>query len=209
MQIMSCLAGILVFLTFFMKTMIPLRVIAILSNIAFITYALLGLTHGIFDKVIAIFIMHISMLPLNIVRLVQMRSLVKQVHEASSNTDMHFLIPYMKSEKFQKDQELFKVGDIADKLYFIQEGSVHIPELNETFEQGKIFGEVGLFVPDNVRVVSALVVENSSILSIQRSKVMELYYQNPKFGFYLMGLVSEIVQKTSQNKTLSGPRLTP
>jgi hypothetical protein len=37
------IAAVLVFSSFFMKTMIPLRIVAIASNAAFICYALLGL----------------------------------------------------------------------------------------------------------------------------------------------------------------------
>ncbi len=56
----------LVFGTFYMKQMLPLRVTAIASNIAFIAYALLnGLT--------PILLLHGALLPLNIVRLIEQR----------------------------------------------------------------------------------------------------------------------------------------
>ncbi|HLG46999.1 MAG TPA: hypothetical protein VKY24_12225 [Reyranella sp.] len=58
------LASILVFGTFYMKRMVPLRLTAIASNIAFIAYAwVCGLT--------PILILHAMLLPLNLVRLVQ------------------------------------------------------------------------------------------------------------------------------------------
>ena len=44
-------SAILVFSSFFMKTMIPLRMVAICSNISFISYALLGLEFGVFGRV--------------------------------------------------------------------------------------------------------------------------------------------------------------
>jgi hypothetical protein len=49
-------AALLVFAAFFMKTMIPLRVVAIMSNVAFIVYALLGISYGIFGRVYPSFI---------------------------------------------------------------------------------------------------------------------------------------------------------
>ena len=56
------LASLLVFSTFYMKTMLPLRGVAIASNIAFMAY---GLTGGIYP----VFVLHVILLPLNCVRL--------------------------------------------------------------------------------------------------------------------------------------------
>ncbi len=59
-------ASILVFSTFYMKRMLPLRVTAIASNIAFIGYAWAnGLT--------PILILHATLLPLNLLRLAEQR----------------------------------------------------------------------------------------------------------------------------------------
>ena len=41
-ELSGYLASALVFLAFYMKTMIPLRVVGILSNVAFMTYGLGG-----------------------------------------------------------------------------------------------------------------------------------------------------------------------
>ncbi len=61
-------ASILVFGTFYMKRMIPLRFTAIASNLAFIGYAwAYGLT--------PILLLHGALLPLNIMRLVELRRL--------------------------------------------------------------------------------------------------------------------------------------
>ena len=73
--ITAWIAAVLVFSSFFMKTMIPLRIVAIVSNIAFITYALLGITYGIFDRVYPILVLHASLLPLNLLRLRQLTRL--------------------------------------------------------------------------------------------------------------------------------------
>jgi len=62
------LAASLVFATFCTKRMVPLRALAIISNIAFITYGWLG---GLWP----ILILHAAMLPLNIHRLRQEVSL--------------------------------------------------------------------------------------------------------------------------------------
>ena len=73
MEIAAWLASALVFTTFFMKTMVGLRIVAITSNVAFIAYALLGVPSGIFDKVLPILVLHSLLLPLNLMRLREMK----------------------------------------------------------------------------------------------------------------------------------------
>jgi CRP/FNR family cyclic AMP-dependent transcriptional regulator len=63
-ELAGYLASALVFLTFYMKTMIPLRVVGILSNVAFMTYGLGG-------RLYPVFILHAILLPLNCIRLVR------------------------------------------------------------------------------------------------------------------------------------------
>ena len=72
MEIAAWIASALVFTTFFMKTMVALRIIAIASNVAFIAYALLGLRYGIFEKILPILVLHALLLPLNVFRLFEM-----------------------------------------------------------------------------------------------------------------------------------------
>src|SRR5213592_3241457 len=117
--IAAWVAAILVFSSFFMKTMIPLRVVAITSNVWFVTYALLGLKYGIFGRVYPILVLHSMLLPLNVLRLRQINTL----NAASEGETFESLIPYMRSEMHPTGERLFSKGDAADKLYLIEKGS--------------------------------------------------------------------------------------
>jgi len=65
-EALGFLASTLVLVTFGMRTMVPMRLAAISSNLAFIAYALtLGLT--------PIWVLHGILLPLNIYRLLECR----------------------------------------------------------------------------------------------------------------------------------------
>ena len=82
------LAAILMFSTFYMKKMIPLRAVGICSNIAFIIFA--GAS-GVWP----LFILHICLLPLNATRMLQMIRLVKKVKESyKGDLSMEFLTPF-------------------------------------------------------------------------------------------------------------------
>lgn len=57
----------------------------------------------------------------------------------------HFLVEYKPS------QTIFLEGDLGDKMYIVQEGSVDIQKIIErkcihlaTFEKGEVFGEMAL-----------------------------------------------------------------
>ena len=70
-------ASILVFGTFYMKRMLPLRFTAIASNVAFISYAWLnGLT--------PILLLHGALLPLNLLRLIEHRRLMTKARSQGS-----------------------------------------------------------------------------------------------------------------------------
>ena len=108
--IAAWVAALLVFSSFFMKTMIPLRVVAITSNVAFSTYALLGLMYGIFGRVYPILVLHSSLLPLNVLRLRQVKRLINAVNQASKSETFEYLIPYMRSERHSRGETLFRKG---------------------------------------------------------------------------------------------------
>lgn len=188
-------AALLVFSSFFMKTMIPLRVVAIASNVAFVTYALLGLRYGIFGRVYPILVLHASLLPLNVLRLREIKRLMDAVNKASKSETFEYLIPYMRSERHSRGETLFSKGDVADKLYLIDEGSIFMPELGKRLSDGAVFGEVGLFAPQSIRSLSAVCEEDCRLHAINKDKVLELYYQNPRFGFFLIRMVSGLVQE--------------
>jgi CRP/FNR family cyclic AMP-dependent transcriptional regulator len=196
MVIAAWVAALLVFWAFFMKTMIPLRVVAIMSNVAFIGYALLSLRYGIFGRVYPILVLHSALLPLNIVRLRQITRLISSVGRASGSEVFNALIPYMRLETHRKGATLFSKGDPADKLYLLQEGSVLFPEVRRQLSKGAAFGEVGLFAPQGVRSVSAICEDDCRLYAIAKDRVLELYYQNPRFGLVLIRLVSGIVQQS-------------
>lgn len=187
MQSVAWLASFLVLLSFFMKTIVRLRTIAIASNIVFIGYALLGIYYGIFDKVLPILVLHVALLPLNLVRLREVKTAVKSLHEIKNKEQtLEFLIPYMKVESYALGQRLFSKGDDADCLYLIRSGRIELPEIGKFLGAGAVMGEVGVFAEKAKRTTSAVCAEDCELFSITADKVMELFYQEPRFGFFIV-----------------------
>jgi hypothetical protein len=134
-------ASLLVFSTFYMKTMIPLRCVAIASNLAFLTY-------GYFAGLTPVFLLHTVLLPLNVVRLRQMYRLKDRLHHAlERDLSLEWLLPFVKRESFKEKQALFQKGDPADKLYYLERGTVWLPEVDKTVHAGEIIGEMECSLP--------------------------------------------------------------
>jgi CRP-like cAMP-binding protein len=56
--------------------------------------------------------------------------------------------------------------------------------------KGSLFGEIGIFSLDRLRTATATCVSDCSLLMVPADKVRELYYQNPDFGFFLVGVIT-------------------
>jgi CRP/FNR family cyclic AMP-dependent transcriptional regulator len=169
--------------SFFMKTMIPLRTVAIAGHLCFLVY---GLLSGSYYVLLAYGVT----LPFNIWRLVEMKQLVANV-KAAADADLavKWLHPFMKEEPFKDGDRLFSKGDLADHLYFIAKGKVLLPEIGEVVGEGHLLGEVGFFAPDRQRTQSAVCEGDCLLYKISESAFKQLYYQNPEFGYYVVQLI--------------------
>lgn len=182
-DVVGWLAGALVLATFYLKTMIPLRTVAVVSNIAFAVY-------GLMVGAIPIVVLHCLLLPLNAIRLYEMRTLIKRVKRASrGNLSMEMLVPYMKISKVPAGTTLFSIGDYAEDLFLIMKGRVRIEGKGVLLKPGQLLGEMGLFTPGQKRTGTAVCETEVEYASVNEDRIWEMFYQNPEFGAYLLRLI--------------------
>jgi CRP/FNR family cyclic AMP-dependent transcriptional regulator len=169
-----------------MKTMIPLRVVSMICNSLFIIY-------GVFAGVYPTLILNCILLPLNGLRLFQMRRLIADVERAaaSDQTSIDWLMPYMSGNHFKKGEMVFHKGDKAEAMFYSVSGRYRLVESGIELPLGQVFGELGLISPGNVRTQTVECIEDGQVLSASYQLVKELYFQNPEFGFYFLRLTSE------------------
>ena len=107
-------AGILLTVVqYWMKTMIPLRIVGIITNVLFLIYA--GIS-GIWPTVV----LNCIVLPLNLYRVHEMRQLIRRTQRAArADLDMTWLQPFMTRRKTKKGQVIFRKGDIAEAMYLV------------------------------------------------------------------------------------------
>jgi hypothetical protein len=180
----SFFASIFVVATLSMRTMIPLRVFGILTNIILIASAIP--THNY-----PTLALHAVLLPLNTYRLHQMLQLVRDVKKSvNSDLSMEWLKPFMTERKCAPGEALFYKDEKAEDMFYIVSGRFKLVESEIGLPVGAIVGEFGMLSPSNLRTQTLECVEAGVILSVSYSKVEELYVQNPAFGFYFLRLAS-------------------
>jgi CRP/FNR family cyclic AMP-dependent transcriptional regulator len=168
-----------------MRTMIPLRVAGVMAN-AF------NIAFGFFSGIYPTLILHLVLFPLNATRLVQMMQLVGKVRAAAhGDLSMDWLKPFMTRQRFRAGDVLFRRGDEADGMFYTVSGKFRLIENVGEVPLGEIVGELGLLAPDRRRTRTLECVEDGEVLTISYRNVEQLYYQNPKFGFYFLRLTSE------------------
>src|SRR5579872_4280164 len=178
-------AAILVFATFWMKTMIPLRVLGLASNFLFIGYGYLA---GAYPPLV----LHLLLLPLNIMRLHQMLQLNRDVARAGTgDLNMDWLKPFTSAHAMKAGELLFRKGEPADRMFFIVSGRCRLVESGTDLSPVGVVGELALLSPDKTRTQTLQCVEAGKLLEITYSQLRQLYFQNPKFGFYFIELISK------------------
>lgn len=178
-------AGVALFIvTNVMKTMIPLRALAMVCNVIFMTY-------GYFSHIYPSAVLQLLLLPINGYRLWEMVHLTKRVKAASqSDASMDWLKPFMSRRRYRAGEILFDKGAEADEMFYIVTGRFRLLELGFDIPRGEVFGELGLLAPDQRRTQTVVCAEDGEVLVIGYTQVKELYYQNPQFGFYFLTLAS-------------------
>jgi CRP-like cAMP-binding protein len=178
-------AALLSLATFAMRGMIPLRIAGIGTNLAFILY-------GAFAPIYPVLLLHLTLLPLNTVRLYQMLQLVKKVKAASrGDLNMDWLKPFMSKRICKSGEVIFRKCDLASAMFYTVSGQYRLNEISADIGPGQMIGEIGLIAPENKRTLTFECVEDGELLEISYTAVEQLYFQNPQFGFYFLQLISQ------------------
>jgi hypothetical protein len=184
-ELLGYAGAALTFGTYSMRRMIPLRVTGLCANCTFIVYAALA-------PVYPQLVLHSVLLPINLWRLIEMQRLTRRVAtSAKGNLSMDWLTPFMTRRLAHAGQQIFAKGEDAEELYYVVSGRYRLSEAGIELGEGDLVGEIGLVAPGNRRMYSFVCIADGELMRIRYSRVIELYYQNPTFGFYLLQLISQ------------------
>jgi CRP-like cAMP-binding protein len=203
----SLFASVFVVATLSMRTMIPLRVFGILTNVVLIASSIPAHNYpaGALQTVLLV---------LNSYRLHQMLQLVREVKKSvNSDLSMEWLKPFMAERQCAAGEVLFYKDEKAEEMLYIVSGRFKLVESGIELPVGAIVGELGMLSPSNMRTQTLECIEAGLILSVSYTKVEELYVQNPAFGFYFLRLASArlfqniatLEQRLTQNAAAAAP----
>jgi CRP-like cAMP-binding protein len=165
--------------------MVPLRV-ANMIGCAF--FAIFGALTG----AVTTFLLYLLMIPINAYRLRQMLALVKKARTATQgDMSMEWLKPFMTDRKYRKGDILMKKGDAANEMLLTVTGKFRVIEINVELPPGRLMGELGFLTLDNRRTATIECIEDGRVLTISYEKLLEIYFQNPQFGYYFLVLTSQ------------------
>ena len=183
-NMLALLGAIFFVVTLIVRTIIPLRIVSIFSNVFFVAY-------GALSGSAATFFLYLLSLPINIIRLRQMQRLVNKARiSAQGDLSFDWLRPFMNARKYRKGDVPFQKGDVARELFLIVTGKFLVKEIGVELPPGGIVGELGFLDPKNWRMQTVECIEDSDVLTISYEKLLELYFQNPQFGYYLLRLTT-------------------
>jgi hypothetical protein len=183
---MFALIGVIFFVaTLLMHTMVPLRIANMIGCLFFACF-------GALTGAITTFLLYLLMVPINAYRLRQMLVLVKKARSATQgDTSLEWLKPFMTERKYRKGDVLFKKDDPADEMLLTVTGKFLVKEISVELPPGNLMGEFGFLTPDNHRTATIECIEDGHVLTIAYEKLLEIYFQNPQFGYYFLVLTSQ------------------
>ena len=166
-----------------MKSMLPLRVAALLASLFLVAY-------GALLQALPTLLLYGLMIPINVKKTLQMRKLVKAIENARDDTPVSdWLLPHMHRRAAKAGSVLWRKGDVAKEMLYLESGQLQLPEYGESLIAGALVGEIGLFAPDNRRTLTLVCETDCVLYSLNAEEMALLYYENPKLGFHVMRLI--------------------
>ena len=184
-NLFAVLGAIFFVATLLTHTMVPLRIANMVGCSFFAAY-------GALSGNVATFLLYLLLLPINAFRLHQMLKLVKKARSATQgDTSMEWLKPFMTERKYRAGDILVKKGDTASEMFLTVTGKFLVTDIGVELPPGRLMGEFGFLAVDKRRTATVKCTEDGQVLTITYEKLLEIYFQNPQFGYYFLILTSQ------------------
>jgi len=171
--------------SFSMKTMVPLRVLACIASALFIWF---GIITGIYHSVV----LNSALFVFNAFRLYEILKVSRAVKTLKGEpSEFDWLRDIARPSEMTEGELIFRKGDAPDGLYYLDKGTVELSEIGVTLNAGTVFGEIAFFTDAGERTSSAVCREDCHVIHIDESTFIDLYYRNPAFSVSIVKLISK------------------
>ena len=195
------LASIMVLCTFCARTMIPLRVIALGSNVAFLAYG--GLLH-----LYPVLLLHAVLMPVNAWRLTEILRLRGHVRESEGdNAVFTALLPFATRLTVAQGEVVIRKGEPSDCLYLVFEGALWVTDAKVELGPGTVVGEMGVLSDTHLRTATVTAKKDSALGRVSMQDFDRVYFTNPSLGLSLIRLIIKRLAEEVETRRSEGIRL--
>src|SRR6202521_6436422 len=76
-------------------------------------------------------------------------------------------------------------------MYGTVTGKLLLAEIGHQRPPGRLMGELGFITPNNKRTQTVECIESGEVVTITYDRLLEIYFENPEFGYYFLRLASD------------------
>jgi len=182
-NMLGFIGAALMLASYLMKGMMPLRIVALCACVFLVGY-------GALKHALPTLVLYGLLVPINIKKTLAMRKMVKAIERAREDAPLsQWLLPHMHRRTAKAGDVLWRRGDEAGEMLYLESGSLRLVEYDEILIEGALVGEIGLFAPDHCRTLTLAAASDCVLYSMTGEEMALLYYENPKLGFHVMRLV--------------------
>jgi CRP-like cAMP-binding protein len=92
---------------------------------------------------------------------------------------------------YRRGDILFKKDDAATEMFLTVTGKFLVREIDVEHPPGRLMGELGFLTPNKRRSATVECIEDGQVMTITYDRLLEIYFQNPQFGYYFLVLTSQ------------------
>jgi CRP/FNR family transcriptional regulator, cyclic AMP receptor protein len=181
-----------------MKTMLPLRIFALVGNLIFVAY-------GALEHLYFVLALNLVILPVNIWRLIEIRRLIRNVRDAA---DQHHvfdaLMPFARRQTPKRGDVIIRKGDPSDALYLVLEGSLFVEEAKAELGAGTVVGEIGVLSGTRRRTATVVAQTDCVLARVSADDFQQVYFTHPSVGLSLVRLVIDRLVAEQDKPDLAG-----
>lgn len=180
-----------------MKTMLPLRIFALIGNVIFIAY-------GVLEQSFFLALVNLVILPVNVFRLIEIKRLIQNVRDAANeNHVFDALMPFARRITPKRGEVLIRKGDPSDSLYLVLEGSLWVEEAKAELGAGTVVGEIGVLSGTRKRTATVIVKTDCVLARVSAEDFQQVYFTHPSVGLSLVRLVIDRLVAQKENDALA------
>ena len=177
------IGAVLTLASYLMKSMLPLRLMALAANVFFVAY-------GYLESALPSLMLYAAMIPINAKKVYEIKKLVRAIENAKADTPVsEWLLPHMTRRQVKAGTTLWHKGDKATEMLYLESGQLNLLEYDEAIGPGSLVGEIGLFAPDNRRTRTIVCATDCTLYGLSAEAMALLYYENPKLGYHVMRVI--------------------